>query len=89
MSTNQVEEPTFDAWLIKNASNLGTLYRGNDGKWVPTNDYYPDGVIPVRNVTDYVIGTNGVLFSPQGGLRASATHLCNYMIMLANKGITK
>lgn len=29
------------------------------------------------------------MFSPQAGLRASVTHLNNYMFMLANKGVTK
>jgi hypothetical protein len=37
-------------------------------------------------MTDYKIGTNEILFGPQGGIKASVTHLCNYMKMIANKG---
>ena len=75
--------------MLSKHKNLATLYRGSDGAWIPQTDYYPTGVIPVRNVTDYMIGSNGVLFSPQAGLRASVTHMCNYMYMLANMGVTK
>jgi hypothetical protein len=40
-------------------------------------------------MTGYRVGTNGLLFSPQAGLRASVTHLNNYMYVLANGGVTK
>lgn len=40
-------------------------------------------------MTDYKIGSNGVIFGPQGGMRASATHLSNYIRALANGGVTK
>ena len=62
---------------------------GSKGSWVPNYDYYPDGKIPARNLDGYQVGSNGLIFGPQGGLRASVTHLSNYMIMLANKGVTK
>ncbi len=75
--------------MLTNHRNLATLYRGDNEVWVPQSDYYPSGVIPTRNITDYKIGSNGVLFSPQAGLRASVTHMCNYMYMLANGGVTK
>jgi hypothetical protein len=65
------------------------LYQGNKGKWEPTCDNYPSGQIPQRDLTGYVIGTNGVIYGPQGSLRASASHLSNYAIMLANGGKTK
>lgn len=40
-------------------------------------------------MTGYIVGKNGVVFGPQGGLRASVSHLNNYMITLKNGGITK
>jgi hypothetical protein len=40
-------------------------------------------------MTGYVVGTNGVVFGPQGSMRASVSHLSNYIGMLANKGVTK
>lgn len=89
ISINLPEEATYNAAYIKNASNLGTIFVGDKGKWLPSYDYYPDGKIPVRNLEGYIIGSNGVIFGPQGGLRASVSHLSNYMIMLANEGVTK
>ena len=75
--------------MIQNPKNLGVIYEGNKEKWVPTCDNYPSGHIPQRNLTGYVIGSNGVIYGPQGSLRASASHLSNYAIMLANGGKTK
>jgi hypothetical protein len=83
------EVATFYTHTIENADHLGATFVGQNGKWVPSNDYYPDGRIPERNLTGYVIGSNGVIFGPQGGLRASVTHMSNYITMLANKGVTK
>jgi len=65
------------------------LYNGVQGKWVPNYDYYPSGNIPERNLTGYKIGSNGVIYGPQGSLRASVSHLTNYAILLANNGKTK
>ena len=83
------EIATFNPATIKNTSNLGVIYLGSNGKWVPNYDYYPDGKIVQRNLTGYQIGSNGVVYGPQGSLRASASHLSNYAIMLANAGKTK
>jgi len=68
---------------------LGVLYVGSAGSWKPNYDYYPDGKIVQRNLTGYKIGTNGVIYGPQGSLRASVSHLTNYAITLANLGKTK
>lgn len=40
-------------------------------------------------MTTYKVGTNGGVFGPQGGLRASVKHLNNYMYMYVNKGMMK
>lgn len=80
---------TFNAANIQNTNNLGVIYFGNNSKWQPAYDYYPDGKINQRNLTGYKIGSNGVIYGPQGGLRASVSHLSNYAIMLANGGTTK
>lgn len=39
-----------------------------------------------ENVSDYQIGTNGTIFSPQGGARISAHELALFGMMLLNKG---
>lgn len=89
LATNQTEIPTFAPWTLADPNNLAVLYRGEQEKWVAQADYYPNGIIPKPDLDGYQIGTNGLLFSPQAGLRVSVTHLNNYMYMLANKGITK
>ena len=89
LSAGLSEIATFNAGTISKTSNLGVIFVGSQGKWIPNYDYYPSGVIPQRNLNGYVIGTNGVIFGPQGGLRASASHLSNYMIMLSRKGVTR
>jgi CubicO group peptidase (beta-lactamase class C family) len=60
-----------------------TLYRRHDGVWVAEIDDRPtlDASAPLvlnpdhLDLATYAIGTNGTLFSPQGGLRASARDL--------------
>jgi CubicO group peptidase (beta-lactamase class C family) len=77
-------------------ANIATLYRkatAGDvqtwdprGPWVPQADDY-SGSAPVPAARgDYVIGSNGALFGPQGGLRASAADLGRVMLMLMNSG---
>ena len=78
---------TFNPSRIQNSKNLGTIFKGDKGKWVPAYDYYPDGVIPARNLTGYTLGKNGVIFGPQGSLRASASHLTKFAQMLLGEGI--
>lgn len=79
---------TFNPANIRNTKNLGIIYTGKNEKWVPNYDYYPSGNIPQRNLTGYFIGSNGVIYGPQGSLRASASHLTRYANMLSNGGKT-
>jgi CubicO group peptidase (beta-lactamase class C family) len=76
--------------------NLATLYRkatagdeqvwNPDGPWVAQTDDYSSTAPVSRARDDYVIGTNGTLFGPQGGLRASIGDLGRIMRMLVNGG---
>jgi len=88
LSKGLTEEATFNPATIKNKRNLGVIYIGKNEAFVPNYDYYPDFNIPQRNLTDYKIGSNGVIYGPQGSLRASASHLTRYAIMLKNEGKT-
>lgn len=77
-------------------ADVATLYRKRpvdsemwrpDGPWVAQVDDY--GVRPPAapaGVDGYVIGSNGTLFSPTGGLRISATDLGKIMLMLIHQG---
>lgn len=89
LSEGLSEIATFNPVTIKNINNLGVIYIGKSQKWTPNYDYYPDGKITEANLTDYNVGENGVIFGPQGSLRASASHLTQYAMMLANGGKTK
>ncbi len=77
-------------------SNLATLYRkataGDENVWDPkgpwiaqTDDYSSKPPIS-RARADYTVGSNGTLFGPQGGFRASAHDLGRIMRMLMNGG---
>ena len=81
---------------------LATTYRkrDEDGKWRPRGDWIPqadkspascfygihDLPEPQKFLDQYELGSNASLFSPQGGLRASATDLIIMLSMLAKHG---
>ena len=77
--------------------NTATLYRKgteiNDqmvwnpaGPWVvQVDDYVTDAPVP-RAFADYIIGSNGTLFGPQGNCRLSAAGLGKIMLMLMHDG---
>jgi CubicO group peptidase (beta-lactamase class C family) len=78
-------------------ANTATLYRKRtevDGKeiwntagpWVPQVDDYSKLAPVPRAGPDYVIGSNGTAFGPQGGARLSAAGLGKIMLMLMNSG---
>jgi CubicO group peptidase (beta-lactamase class C family) len=77
-------------------ANLATLYRkatagdeniwDPDGPWIAQTDDYSVKAPVSRARDDYAVGTNGTLFGPQGGLRASARDLGRVMRMLIGGG---
>ena len=66
-------------WRAQVDGEMVTCYYG----MTPTER---DQTPPFPYFTDYDLGSNPTLFSPQGGLRASAEDLATIMIMLMNKG---
>lgn len=76
--------------------NLATLYRkatagdvqvwNSQGPWIAQTDDYSSAAPLSRARDDYAIGSNGTLFGPQGGLRASISDLGRIMRMLMNGG---
>ena len=78
--------------------NTATLYRKatevNDkyvwdraGPWVPQVDDYSKAAPLPRAGPDYIIGSNGTAFGPQGNIRLSAADLGKVMLMLINNGL--
>jgi CubicO group peptidase (beta-lactamase class C family) len=80
-------EASFSVSDLRNINNLAVLYRTSAGLWVAQADNYK-GVQPApRDLSSYVIGSNGSLFGPQGNLRISAKDLATFMIARMNGGI--
>ncbi len=80
-------DASFNVSALRNINNLAVLYRTSGGQWVAQTDNYK-GVPPApRDLSGYVIGSNGSLFGPQGNLRISAKDLAKFMIARMNGGI--
>ena len=82
---------------VEDLANIATLYRkrpANDdsaawnptGPWIAQTDDFSTGFPAPRAGPDYVPGTNGTLFGPQGNCRLSAEGLGKVMLMLMNGG---
>ncbi len=77
--------------------DIATIYRkatageeqvwNPSGPWVAQADDHSRKAPVNRTGADYVIGSNGGLHSPQGGLRASAADLARVMRMLMDRGM--
>jgi CubicO group peptidase (beta-lactamase class C family) len=91
---------TFDPASLspKQLANIATLYRkrtevngkeiwNTAGPWVAQVDDYSTDAPKPRGTDAYVIGSNGSVYGPQGGLRISANDLAKIMLMLMNEGV--
>ena len=90
-----VTKERFDVWMRANVlqplaingsynirdlkdDSLSNLYRYEDNQWRLTLDDQLNSAAK-NPYPDYVIGSNGSLFSPQGGMRASSAELAKAM----------
>ena len=72
--------------FLSRPNDISVLYRTNTNMtWVPQADNWK-GVISVRDFSKYVIGLNGIVFSPMGGLYSTTSDLAKYTNMLKRKG---
>ena len=79
---------TFSLQDITDINSLGTIYRFDEKGWLPNKDDFK-GVKPTpSDLTNYVVGNNAVFFAPQGGLRASASDIGQFVKYLKNDGKT-
>jgi CubicO group peptidase (beta-lactamase class C family) len=75
---------SYNVTDISEISNVATLYRNVGGSWAPQADNF-QGIDPVPyDLANYVPGTNGLIFAPQGGLRISALDLAKFGIEMQN-----
>ncbi|MGZ5198948.1 MAG: serine hydrolase domain-containing protein [Telluria sp.] len=77
--------------------DVATLYRKRekdgdekwdpDGPWVAqADDFSVEQPVAPPGLDNYVVGTNGTIFGPQGSLRISANELAQIMLMLMDQG---
>jgi CubicO group peptidase (beta-lactamase class C family) len=79
-------DASFNVNDINDIDSVAVLYRKPGGVWTPQADNF-QGIQPsFNNLTNYVVGTNGGRFGPQGGLRCSAKDLAIIFQLLMNKG---
>lgn len=71
---------------VPDINNLAVIYRYIDGEWTPQTDEFRGVMSSPRDFSGYMTGTNGAVFSPQGGLRISAAELAQIMILHLNGG---
>jgi CubicO group peptidase (beta-lactamase class C family) len=71
---------------LDDINNLAVLYRKPGGVWTPQADNWQGEQPPERELPDYVPGTNGLLFAPQGGLRTTGEGLMQAALFLLNNG---
>lgn len=79
-------------------AHIATLYRkrtevsgkeiwNSNGPWVAQVDDYSQVPPLSRAGPNYIVGTNGTLFGPQGACRLSAADLGRVMLLLMNEGV--
>jgi len=83
-------------FTAQEVSDTATLYRRRTrdteiwdpkGPWIAqVDDFGVSAPLAPPGIENYVIGTNGTLFSPTGGMRISAGDMGKIMLMLINNG---
>lgn len=79
-------DASFNVNDLQDINQVAVLYRKPGGVWTPQIDNY-QGVQPkFTNLDNYVPGTNGGRFGPQGGFRSSAQDIAKIFLALVNDG---
>lgn len=88
---NEILDPleidaSYNVRDLTDINDVAVLYRNNGG-WQPQADNY-QGIIPdPLDIGDYVPGTNGIYFGPQGSLRISAEGTGVFLDYLETNGV--
>lgn len=77
---------SFNVQHLSDINNLAVLYRKSGPTWIAQFDNYQGNYPPPRDLSGYTIGDNGIIFSPQGGLRISSQGLARIMLAHLNGG---
>ena len=73
---------SYNVQDLYSLDDLAVLYRNS----APQADNFNGVMPPAPDLSQYVIGSNGLYFAPQGGLRISALELARFAILLNNEG---
>jgi CubicO group peptidase (beta-lactamase class C family) len=78
-------DASFNVANFANTNDIAAVYRYDNNKWEAQVDDY-GSQFPFRNLSGYAVGTNGFVFSPQGGCKSSSQDLTHILTMLYNEG---
>jgi CubicO group peptidase (beta-lactamase class C family) len=79
-------DASFNVNDLSDIDELAVLYRKIGGVWTPQADNF-NGEQPIfSNLDNYVVGTNGGRFGPQGGFRCSAQDVAKIFAIFLNQG---
>ncbi len=79
-------DASFNVNDLNDINEVAVIYRKPGGIWTAQVDDYM-GIQPIHtNIADYIPGTNGGRFGPQGGYRCSAKDLAKIFLVLMNQG---
>ena len=73
---------------VKEIENVAALYRNENG-WKATKDDYSEKKPKQADLSKYEIGTNGVFYGPQGGLRVTAKEISMFLDFIKSDGKSK
>jgi len=73
---------SYNVQDLDDIAQLSVLYRNS----APQSDNFNGVMPPAPDLSGYAIGSNGLFFAPQGGLRCSALELMRVATMLLNDG---
>jgi CubicO group peptidase (beta-lactamase class C family) len=65
---------------------VATLYRANKGSWNPQADDVLNNAPTERAPANYILGSNGLVYGPQGSLRASTSDMIQVAKLLMGNG---
>lgn len=82
-------ESSFNIQDFESVENIATLYRFQNELWTATKDDFKGKKPVASDLSNYVLGTNGSYFGPQGGLRLSARDLIIVLDFLKTDGKSK
>lgn len=74
---------SYNVQHLDDIAQLATLYRNSS----PQADNFNGAMPPPPNLSGYALGSNGLYFGPQGGLRCSALELAQAAKLIAGQGM--